>query len=62
MVAVSPKPSQSAIDTQILRALVRKLMGNGILSQDDVRALLADAIAHLDEQTPMDASPSSDHG
>ncbi len=62
MVAASPKPSQGEIDTQILRALVRKLMGNGVLSQDDVRALLADAIAHLDEQTLKDAAPGSDHG
>lgn len=62
MASVSPKPSQGEIDTQILRALVRKLMGNGVLSQDDVRALLAEAVAHLDEQTRPDVSPSSDRG
>ncbi len=61
MVSGSPMPSQGEIDTQILRALVRKLMGNGVLSQDDVRALLADAIAQLDEQARSDASPTSDH-
>ncbi len=62
MIAGSPKLSQGEIDTQILRALVRKLMGNGVLSQDDVRALLTEAIAHLDEQARSDASPSSDRG
>ena len=36
------------IDVLILRALVRKLVANGVLSQDDVRGLLFDAATRLD--------------
>jgi hypothetical protein len=47
------------IDTLILRALVRKLVAKGVLSPDDVRALLFDAATRLDlvgsEQTPQAA-------
>jgi hypothetical protein len=42
------------------RALVRKLIGKGVLSPDDVRALLFDAVKGLDlvgsELTPAAAS------
>jgi hypothetical protein len=36
------------IEPLILRALVRKLVAKGVLSQDDVRALLFDAAKGLD--------------
>jgi hypothetical protein len=36
------------IDPLILRALVRKLIAKGVLSPDDVRAVLFDAATHLD--------------
>jgi hypothetical protein len=36
------------IDALILRALVRKLIARGVLSPDDVRAVLFDAATHLD--------------
>jgi hypothetical protein len=47
------------IDVLILQALVRKLVVKGVLSPDDVRALLFDAATRLDlvgsEQTPQAA-------
>ena len=47
------------IDTLILQALVRKLVERGVLSADDVRALLFDAATHQNlvgsEQTPQAA-------
>lgn len=47
------------IDPLILQALVRKLVSKGILSPDDVRALLFEAATHLDlvgsAQTPQAA-------
>ena len=36
------------IDVLILQALVRKLLAKGVLSPDDVRALLFEAATHLD--------------
>ena len=36
------------IDVLILQALVRKLIAKGVLSSDDVRALLFDAATRLD--------------
>jgi hypothetical protein len=36
------------IDVLILQALVRKLVANGVLSPDDVRALLFEAATRLD--------------
>jgi hypothetical protein len=36
------------IDVLILQALVRKLLAKGVLSPDDVRALLFDAATRLD--------------
>ena len=48
-----------AIDALILQALVRKLISKGLLSADDVRALLVDAATRLDllgsEQTAQAA-------
>lgn len=47
------------IDTLILQSLVRKLIEKGVLSPDDVRALLFEAATRLDlvgsEQTPQAA-------
>jgi hypothetical protein len=44
------------IDFLILQALVRKLVAKGVLSPEDVRALLFEAATHLDlvgsDQTP----------
>jgi hypothetical protein len=41
-------PGHGEIDGLILRALVRKLIAKGVLSPDDVRAVLFDAATHLD--------------
>jgi hypothetical protein len=47
------------IDTLILQALVRKLVAKGVLTPDDVRALLFDAATRLNvvgsPQTPQAA-------
>ncbi|MDQ0469920.1 hypothetical protein [Labrys wisconsinensis] len=47
------------IDTLILQALVRKLVAKGVLTPDEVRALLFEAATRLDEvgseQTPQAA-------
>jgi len=47
------------IDPLILQALVRKLVAKGVLTQDDVSALLFEAATRLDlvgsEQTPQAA-------
>ncbi|MGZ5875209.1 MAG: hypothetical protein ACXWKP_24235, partial [Bradyrhizobium sp.] len=49
-------PGHGEIDTLVLQALVRKLVVKGVLSRDDVRALLFEAATRLDlvgsEQTP----------
>ena len=48
------------LDVLILQALVRKLIEKGVLSPDDVKALLFDAATRLDlvgsEQTPQAAN------
>ena len=41
-------PGHGEIDTLVLQALVRKLVVKGVLSPDDVRALLLDAAMGLD--------------
>lgn len=41
-------PGHGEIDTLVLQALVRKLVVKGVLSPDDVRALLLDAALGLD--------------
>lgn len=43
------------IDSLILQALVRKLLAKGVLSQEDVHALLTDAVASLTNQPGPDA-------
>ena len=52
-------PGHGKSDTLILQALVRKLVVKGVLSPDDVRALLFEAATRLDlvgsEQTPQAA-------
>jgi hypothetical protein len=48
MIQKAAAPGRGEIDALILRALVRKLVANGVLSPDDVRALLFDAATHLD--------------
>ena len=59
MVEKSASSGHSEIDTLILQALVRKLVAKGILSPDDVRALLSEAATRLNlvgsEQTPQAA-------
>lgn len=55
----SPMASEPGIDVLILQALVRKLVAKGLLSPDDVRALLFEAATRLDidgsQQTPQAA-------
>ncbi|MDT3381902.1 hypothetical protein ACETRX_32970 [Labrys portucalensis] len=55
----SPMASEPGIDVLILQALVRKLLAKGLLSADDVRALLFEAATRLDidgsQQTPQAA-------
>ena len=52
-------PGHGEIDVLILQALIRKLVAKGVLTPDDVRALLFDAATRLDlvgsEQTPQAA-------
>lgn len=62
MIDESPLPSQGEIDTQILRALVRKLMVKGILSQDDLRTLLLEAVTRLDDRAQPGAPDGPSHG
>jgi hypothetical protein len=59
MVEKLAPPGHGEINALILQALVRKLLARGVLSPDDVRALLFDAATRLDvvgtEQTPQAA-------
>jgi hypothetical protein len=59
MVEKLAPPGHGEINTLVLQALVRKLVAMGVLSPDDVRALLFDAATRLDvvgsEQTPQAA-------
>ncbi len=48
MIGKAAPLGQGEIDVLILQALVRKLVANGVLSPDDVRALLFDAATRLD--------------
>jgi hypothetical protein len=48
------------IDVLILQALVRKLVVKGVLSPDDVRALLFDAATRLDP-VGSDLTPETAH-
>lgn len=44
----TPGLGNTTLDALILRALVRTLLQKGVLSVDDVRALLLEATEHLD--------------
>jgi hypothetical protein len=48
MIEETDPPLQTKLDPLILQALVRKLVAKGVLSPDDVRALLLDAARSLD--------------
>jgi|HubBroStandDraft_2_1064218.scaffolds.fasta_scaffold169677_3 hypothetical protein len=48
MIAKAAPLAHGEIDVLILQALVRKLVVKGVLSPDDVRALLFDAATRLD--------------
>ncbi len=48
MIGKATPLAHGQIDGLILQALVRKLIEKGVLSPDDVRALLFDAATHLD--------------
>jgi hypothetical protein len=48
------------IDVLILQALVRKLLAKGVLSPDDVRAMLFDAATRLD-LVGSDLTPEAAH-
>ena len=48
MIGKASPLAHGEIDVLILQALVRKLIVKGVLSPDDVRALLFDAATHLD--------------
>jgi hypothetical protein len=48
MAGTAGPPGRGEIEALVLRALVRKLVAKGVLSPDDVRALLFDAARGLD--------------
>ncbi|SDS31797.1 hypothetical protein [Bradyrhizobium canariense] len=48
MIEKTTPSGHGEIDALILRALVRKMVANGLLSPDDVRAVLFDAATRLD--------------
>jgi hypothetical protein len=48
MIAKAAPLAHGEIDVLILQAMVRKLVVKGVLSPDDVRALLFDAATRLD--------------
>ncbi|HWZ37072.1 MAG TPA: hypothetical protein VNY08_02070 [Bradyrhizobium sp.] len=48
MIEKAAQPGHGELDALVLRALVRKLVAKGVLSPDDVRALLFDAAKGLD--------------
>jgi hypothetical protein len=48
MIGKAAPLAHGEIDVLILQALVRKLVAKGVLSPDDVRALLLDAATRLD--------------
>jgi len=52
--------SRGEVEGLILQALVRRLVAKGVLSQDDVRTLLLDAVTRLDDQTRRDPSGMPD--
>lgn len=62
MLEASSPFARGEVEGLILQALVRKLVAKGILSQDDVRTLLLDAVTRLDDQTRRDPSSKPDQG
>jgi hypothetical protein len=48
MIEKAAQPGHGELDALVLQALVRKLVAKGVLSPDDVRALLFDAAKGLD--------------
>jgi hypothetical protein len=48
MIEKAASAGHGELDALILRALVRKLVANGVLSPEDVQALLLDAAMGLD--------------
>lgn len=60
MVETSTSFGRGEVDALILEALVRRLLAKGVLSQDDVRTLLLDAVTHLDRQTRASAPGAAD--
>jgi hypothetical protein len=48
MIENAAPSGRAEVDALILRALVRKLVARGVLSEDDVRALLLDAAKGID--------------
>ena len=48
MIEKTAPPGRGELDALILKALVRKLVVKGVLSPDDVRAMLLDAAKALD--------------
>lgn len=52
---------RTKIDDLILEALVRKLLEKGILSEEDLRAVLLEAVTRLDHTTGPSAADIADH-
>lgn len=50
---------QGNIDTLVLRALVRKLVAKGLLSEDDVRSLLFDVAKRMNEVGSEQTDPEA---
>lgn len=46
-IASTPSLGHGALEPLIVRALVRKLVGKGVLTPDDVQSLLTEAAEHL---------------
>jgi hypothetical protein len=60
MIGKAAPVAHGEIDVLILQALVRKLVVKGVLSPDDVRALLFDAATRLD-LVGSDLTPAAAH-
>lgn len=60
MIEKAASLAHGEIDVLILQALVRKLVVKGVLSPDDVRALLFDAATRLD-LVGSDLTPEAAH-
>jgi hypothetical protein len=60
MIGKAAPLAHGEIDVLILQALVRQLVVKGVLSPEDVRALLFDAATHLD-LVGSDLTPETAH-